>query len=72
MKDQKNWNFAQKYGAKALGVFGLILMLISFTRTLFAFNNDQHTLFGLFILIAGVVIMIYFCEKAIKNNETKQ
>ena len=71
MKNQKNWDFAQVYGSKALGVFGLILLIISFTRTFFSFNNDQHALFGLFILIVGIAIMFYFCEKAIKNNEIK-
>src|SRR5690606_36015306 len=69
MKSQKNWDFAQKYGAKALAVLGVLFIMISFTRTLLPFNNDQHALLGMFILIIGVVIMFLISEKAIKKNE---
>jgi len=71
MKNQKNWDFAQIYGAKALCVLGLVFILISFTRTLLPFDNDQHALFGMFLLIIGVVIMFLISEKAIKKNEEK-
>lgn len=71
MKNQKNWDFAQTYGAKALCVLGLVFILISFTRTLLPFDNDQHALFGMFLLIIGVVVMFLISEKAIKKNEEK-
>ena len=71
MKNQKNWDFAQIYGAKALCVLGLVFILISFTRTLLPFDNDQHALFGMFLLIIGVVVMFLISEKAIKKNEEK-
>ena len=71
MKNQENWDFAQIYGAKALCVLGLVFILISFTRTLLPFDNDQHALFGMFLLIIGVVIMFLISEKAIKKNEEK-
>src|SRR5690606_20975452 len=71
MKNQKNWAFAQKYSAKALSVLGMVFILSSFIRMLLPFDNDQHALFGMFLLIIGVVIMFLICEKAIKENEEK-
>lgn len=69
MKNQKNWDFSQKYSAKLLSLIGMAFVLISFARTLLPFNNDQHAIFGAIILTVGTVLLLIIVEKAIKRNE---
>lgn len=69
MKSQAKWDFAQKYGAKVIGLMGLVLIASSFYRSSLSLSNDQHAILGLAILIASAVSLIVIVEKALRKIE---
>ncbi|PJR03820.1 SdpI family protein [Avrilella dinanensis] len=69
MKNQKNWDFAQKYGAKVMMIFGLIMTVLSPIKGIFNTSEEVDIALGMFILIIGAFAMIPIVEKGIKKNE---
>jgi len=69
MKNQKNWDFAQKYGAKVMMFFGLIMTVLSPIKGIFNTSEEVDIALGMFILIIGAFAMIPIVEKGIKKNE---
>lgn len=69
MESQEKWDFAQKYGAKIMGLMGLVLIASSFYRSSLSLSNDQHAILGLAILIASAVSLIVIVEKALRKIE---
>src|SRR5690554_3098253 len=67
MKNQKNWDFAQKYSAKIMAFIGFGMVIISFTRTLLPFDNDQTAIFGVAILLLSVIILLVIVERKLKK-----
>lgn len=67
MKNQKNWDFSQKYSAKVMFIFGLIMVFISPSKGIFNLSEKVSLGLGLFVLIIGSVVMILITEKAIKK-----
>ena len=67
MKNQKKWDFAQKYSAKIMAFVGIGLIAFSFTRTILPFDEDQTAIFGVFVLLMSVIILITVVEKRLKK-----
>ena len=69
MKIQKNWRFAQKYSAKVMMVFGLIMTVLSPIKRVFNTSEETDIALGLFVGIVGAFAMIPIAENKIKKNE---
>lgn len=67
MQSQTKWDFAQKYSAKIMAFIGFGMLIISFTRTLLTFDNDQTAIFGVAILLLSVIILLVIVEKKLKQ-----
>ena len=67
MQSQTKWDFAQKYSAKIMAFIGFGMLIISFTRTLLPFDNDQTAIFGVAILLLSVIILLIIVEKKLKK-----
>lgn len=73
MKNQSNWDFAQKLGGKFMLIFGFIIFLIQITVGYFisGYTRDQSIVLPIqgAILVLLPVIMLLVCEKQIENFE---
>lgn len=67
IKSQTKWDFAQKYSAKIMAFIGFGMVIISFTRTLLPFDNDQTAIFGVAILLLSVIILLVIVERKLKK-----
>lgn len=67
MKSQEKWDFAQKYSAKMMMFVGLGLIVLSFSRLLLPFNDDETAILGIFVLLISMIILITTVEKALKK-----
>lgn len=68
MKSQKTWDFAQKYSSLQMMILAIMMFAISLIFSFFPINENLNLIFGLMILLSGVVFMLYKVEKAIKIN----
>ncbi len=68
MKNQKNWDFAQRYSSILMMYCGFGLLLFSGIGLLFTVSTGQGVLISTIALFATVGVLIYFTEKAIKQN----
>ena len=73
MKNQSNWDFAQKLGGKFMLIFGFIIFLIQITVGYFitGYTRDQSIVLPIqgTILVILPIIMLLVCEKQIENFE---
>jgi uncharacterized membrane protein len=73
MKNQSNWDFAQKLGGKFMLIFGFIIFLVQITVGYFitGYTRDQSIVLPIqgAILVLLPVIMLLVCEKQIENFE---
>lgn len=73
MKNQSNWDFAQKLGGKFMLIFGFIIFLIQITVGYFisGYTRDQSLVLPIqgAILVLLPVIMLLVCEKQLENFE---
>ena len=73
MKNQSNWDFAQKLGGKFMLIFGFIIFLIQITVGYFVsgYTRDQSIVLPIqgAILVLLPVIMLLVCEKQLENFE---
>jgi hypothetical protein len=73
MKNQSNWDFAQKLGGKFMLIFGFIIFLIQITVGYFIsrYTRDQSIVLPIqgAILVLLPVIMLLVCEKQLENFE---
>ena len=73
MKNQSNWDFAQKLGGKFMLIFGFIIFLIQITVGYFisGYTRDQSIVLPIqgAILVLLPVIMLLVCEKQLENFE---
>jgi len=68
MKNQKNWDFAQRYSSVLMMYCGFGLLLFSGFGLIFTVSTGQGVLITSIALFAIVVILFYFTERAIKQN----
>jgi uncharacterized membrane protein len=73
IKNQSNWDFAQKLGGKFMLIFGFIIFLIQITVGYFisGYTRDQSIVLPIqgAILVLLPVIMLLVCEKQLENFE---
>ncbi len=73
MKNQSNWDFAQKLGGKFMLIFGFIIFLIQITVGYFitGYTRDQSIVLPIqgAILVLLPAIMLLVCEKQLENFE---
>jgi uncharacterized membrane protein len=65
MKNQKNWEFAQKYSARKMIQFSAICLCLCLILFLIDSSGKWATLFGLTLSISGLIMVFYTTEKAI-------
>lgn len=68
MKNKDQWDFAQRYSSKLTIYLGLILALTSFLGYLIDLSKINELVFGFITLISLIVTLLYYTEKALKNN----
>ena len=73
MKNQSNWDYAQKLGGKFMLIFGFVIFLIQITVGYFVsgYTRDQSIVLPIqgTILVILPIIMLLVCEKQIENFE---
>jgi len=73
IKNQSNWDFAQKLGGKFMLIFGFIIFLVQITVGYFisGYTRDQSIVLPIqgAILVLLPVIMLLVCEKQLENFE---
>ena len=68
MKNQKQWDFAQKYSGKLMVYNGFILIVISFVSLFFNIEEKIETFIGIGFILTCIFIILFFTEKAIKQQ----
>jgi len=70
MQDQKHWDFAQKYSAKLMIKYGVVLCLCALLTFIDVKSEILELSLSLGILIGLVVIILIKTEKALKELST--
>jgi uncharacterized membrane protein len=68
MKDQKNWDFAQKYSSLKIMQCSLFLFLISSAKLLLPIQETFESILGYIGLAIVIIFVIHSTEKALKNK----
>ncbi len=68
MKNQERWDFAQRYSAKEMIKFGVLLSCCSVFGFFSKFEEFTNMIIGLGILILIVIILFIRVEKAINKK----
>lgn len=68
MKNQKRWDFAQKYSSILMIYCGLGLALSSVFGLIFKVSEGTGVFIGMAMMIVCVLILLYKTEKAIKQK----
>jgi len=70
MKNQCNWDFAQRFSTKKMVQGGLILIGSSFSKTFFNTTETVSLWIGVASSIGVVVYILYSTENELKKNES--
>ena len=68
MKDQARWDFAQKYAAQQMMLFGVLLGLVGAASLLFPLNEYLGVGLAITCVIAGSILLILSVEQGIKKQ----
>lgn len=68
MKNQKQWDFAQKYSAKLLLLCGLFLTFISNISLLITIHNKAKLFISLALIISSVIFLLFKTENELKKR----
>jgi uncharacterized membrane protein len=75
MKNQSNWNYAQKLGGKYMMIFAVVIsitqMILGYAITSLNNNLDYIMPFQLITMIVLMIIMLVICEMKLKAFENK-
>jgi polyferredoxin len=71
MKTQERWDFAQAYSTKLMILLGVTLAVLSCLGLFVSISETVDYLSGMGLLIAGIVLLFYKTEKAIKTKFPK-
>lgn len=66
MKNQANWDFAQKYAANKMMLTGFLLVVFSCCK--FLFGEKYEMLLSFAALFLAVLFLFFLTERAIKNK----
>lgn len=69
MKNQLNWDIAQKTSSVKMIQSSLLIIALSFLKSIFNFSENINLVIGILIIIVGVIKIFYFTEKEIKKYE---
>jgi uncharacterized membrane protein len=69
MKNQSNWDIAQKTSSVKMIQGSILIIALSFLKSIFNFSENTNLIIGISIIIVGVVYIFYFTEKEIRKNE---
>ncbi|MFC1562738.1 SdpI family protein [candidate division KSB1 bacterium] len=68
MKSQERWDFAQRYSAREMIKWGLLMALIGFIGLIIELKAGIEVAIGLGIVILFVIILIIRTEKELKTR----
>jgi uncharacterized membrane protein len=68
MKNQARWDFAQKYAAQQMKLYGFILGLIALAGPFLPLPELVGVGLALVCVIGGSILLILSVERGIKNN----
>jgi uncharacterized membrane protein len=75
MKNQENWDYAQKLGAKYMMLFGGIIFiaqtLLGYLVTSLKYELNYIIPFQLIAMIILLIVMLILCERKLKEFENK-
>ena len=66
MKNQENWDLAQRFSSQLMLKQGLIMLLLAFILAVLPVPIEIATLISLLLLVTGVVILLVQTEKRLK------
>ena len=66
MKNQENWDLAQRFSSQLMLKQGLILLLLAFILTLLPVPMELATVISLLFLVTSVIILFVQTEKRLK------
>lgn len=69
MRNQGNWDFAQRFSSVQMIRLGWALMAISCLGWIIPMDETLASILPLILIIAGVVLFIWRTEQAIKKHE---
>lgn len=76
MKNQENWDYAQKLGGKYMMIFAAVIAItqitLGYTITSLIYKIDYIMPFQLITMIVLVIIMFVICERKLKAFENQQ
>ena len=70
MKNQENWDFAQKYSSKEMAKLGFLMILFSLLGLFIDPGENLSAVIGLLLVIALSVALFLRVEKAIQNKNS--
>lgn len=65
MKNQTNWNFAQRYAGKKMVQFSAVCCSLCAIFFLLDSSGKWATLLGIILSISGIILVLYKTERAI-------
>lgn len=68
MKSQSSWDFAQRFSAREIIIWGTVLLVCSLVGLEYGPEGKLGTVIGLGILVVIVVVFIFRTERAIKRH----
>lgn len=68
MKNQENWDFAQRFASKEMMKLGLVLAAFCGLAFVTDFSNSTNLILGLFLAVIVIFIFFLRVEKAIRKN----
>lgn len=68
MKNQQQWEFAQRYAAGAMARAGIAMIMLSLSGFFIEIDKLVKEGLGMFLLLGACVYMIVSTEKAIKKK----
>ncbi|WP_452232535.1 SdpI family protein [Lacinutrix sp. MEBiC02595] len=67
MKNQNNWDFAQKYAAKLLTIIGVVLLLLSTLNIFFNIQGNLEKIISAILILGAVIFLLIKTEGKLKG-----
>lgn len=68
MKDQKRWDFAQRFSSRRMLESGLVILAVSFLKLVLGPDEMNEVYVGFSALFLSAAYMIITTERALKKN----
>ncbi|WP_448607436.1 SdpI family protein [Paenimyroides ceti] len=70
MKNQKNWDFAQKYSTKFMLLLSIVFLLIATINIILSVPEPVRMIIEFIVLLSGIGCMFWKVEKEIKKQQS--